>query len=104
MTNMGLPFKTTQKEAQKAIVPTQDGHGMLPVEKSITVATVSNPLQSSVNTNKMRSSTPLANADYVPCNWDITHEGNDNVSCRNNVTGNTFTGSIREFSDLIQQK
>jgi hypothetical protein len=105
---MSLPFKTTQreiqKEIQKAVVPTQDGHGMLPTEKVVTVATVHNPAQSSVSTNKMRASTPLSNADYVPCNWGIIPEGNDTVSCKNNVTGKTFTGTIREFSDLIQQK
>jgi hypothetical protein len=60
----------------------------------------------SVDTSKLQqvrgqASTPLGGADNIPSNWNITPDG-DKVQAVNNITGNVFKGTHKEFSAMLR--
>ena len=84
----------------KAAAPTQDGSGMLRNEPIKTPPTEANPMKSSVDTSRMRASPSLQGADLIPSNWDIQPNG-DGITAINNLTRKTFSGTMKEFNNLL---
>lgn len=56
----------------------------------------------SVDTSKLKGSTPLSNADKIPSNWEI-NPTKDGISARNNLTGRKYEGSIADFNAFLKE-
>lgn len=53
----------------------------------------------------VRASFKSPTADSQPCNWEVTPigpAGENNVTCKNTVSGSTFEGTIAEFSAALK--
>ena len=48
------------------------------------------------------ASTSLVSADKVPSNWHITPGEDNQITAKNNITNNIFTGTTKEFSAMLR--